>query len=258
MRNKGLGGEKTVGEVSVQMTVDACAKINWTLHVLGMRPDGYHDLRSIVLPVPSLRDTVTLEAARGISCQMEGLDVPEERNLAFRAACALREATGCAGGVRLSIVKRIPAGAGLGGGSADAAAVLNGLNRLWRLGLTEGELMQIGARVGSDVPALVLGGPVLMEGRGERVRRLLPADDADGDPLPAPDALEVFTPPISASTAAVYREFRMADRGHFRNDLQPAAIRLYPGIAEAIRNLERKGLRRVTMSGSGSTVYGVR
>ena len=240
------------------MTVDAYAKINWTLQVLGVRADGYHDLSSVVLRVPSLCDTVTLEEAQGISCRMEGLDVPEERNLAYRAACALRDATGCACGVRLSVVKRIPVGAGLGGGSADAAAVLNGLNRLWRLDLPEDELVRIGAGVGSDVPALVLGGPVLMEGRGERVQRLSPADVDAADPLPSPDELEVFTPEIVVSTASVYREFRMADRGLFRNDLQPAAIRLYPGIADAIRSLEMKGLRRVTMSGSGSAVYGVR
>ena len=240
------------------MTVDAYAKINWTLQVLGVRADGFHDLRSIVLRVPSLRDTVMLEEAQGISCRMEGLDVPEERNLAYRAACALRDATGCICGVRLSVVKRIPVGAGLGGGSADAAAVLNGLNRLWRLDLPEEELVRIGAGVGSDVPALVLGGPVLMEGRGERVRRLSSADVDAADPLPSPDALEVSTSAVVVSTASVYQEFRMADCGLSRNDLQPAAIRLYPGIADAIRSLERKGLRRVTMSGSGSAVYGVR
>ena len=104
------------------MTVEAHAKINWTLEVLGVRPDGYHDLRSVVLPVP-LHDTVTLEEADGIVCEMPGMDVAQERNLAYRAALELKEATGCARGVRIGIEKRIPAGAGLGGGSADAAAV---------------------------------------------------------------------------------------------------------------------------------------
>ena len=237
------------------MTVEAHAKINWTLEVLDVRSDGYHDLRSVVLPIP-LHDTVSLDASETISCVMMGMpDVPPEANLAFRAAVALCEATGCRRGVRIAIEKRIPAGAGLGGGSADAAAVLNGLNTLWELHLPKQELCEIAARVGSDVPALTLGGTVLMEGRGEKVT---PLSVADGAWLPDPSAIVIFTPDIFASTSAVYREFREADRGRGPNDLQPAALRLYPGIGEAIRYLERQGLARVTMSGSGSTVYGVR
>lgn len=236
------------------MTVEAHAKINWTLEVLGVRPDGYHDLRSMVLPVP-LHDTVSLEADEALSCEMRGLaDVPPEANLAYRAAVALKAATGCARGVRIGIEKRIPVGAGLGGGSADAAAVLNGLNELWGLHLPKRELCEIAARVGSDVPALTWGGPVRMEGRGERVFPLAATERAG---LPDPDAICLFTPAIFASTPAVYREFRETDRGLGPNDLQPAAIRLYPGIGEALHRLERQGLSRVTMSGSGSAVYGV-
>ena len=237
------------------MTIEAHAKINWTLEVLGVRPDGYHDLRSVVLPIP-LHDTISLEVSEAISCVMTGMpDVPPEVNLASRAAVALREATGCRRGVRIASEKRIPAGAGLGGGSADAAAVLNGLNALWDLHLPKRELCEIAARVGSDVPALTLGGAVLMEGRGEKVT---PLAATDGARLPDPSAIVIFTPDIFASTSAVYREFRETDRGRGPNDLQPAAIRRYPGISEAIRQLEQQGLTRVTMSGSGSTVYGVR
>ena len=236
------------------MIIEAHAKINWTLEVVGVRPDGYHDLRSIVLPIP-LHDSVMIEEAEGIVCEMPGLDVPQETNLAYRAAIELKEAVGAACGARITIEKRIPAGAGLGGGSADAAAVLNGLNRLWGLHLPEAELCAIAARVGSDVPALTLGGPVLMEGRGERVSRLSPRQIKH---LPAINDVVVFTPDIFASTLAVYREFREQDCGLGPNDLQPAAIRLYPGIGEAIRQLEQQGLKRVTMSGSGSAVYGLR
>ena len=235
------------------MTVEAHAKINWTLEVLGVRPDGYHDLRSVVMPVP-LHDTVTLEEADGVVCEMPGLDVAQECNLAYRAALALKEATGCARGVRIGIEKRIPAGAGLGGGSADAAAVLNGLNDLWRLHLPEAEICGIAAGVGSDVPALTLCAPVLMEGRGERVRRLRTEECAG---LPKPEGIVVLAPGIFVSTPAVYREFREEDRGLGPNDLQPAAIRLYPGIEEALRRLKRQGLKRATMSGSGSAVYGI-
>ena len=266
------------------MVLEAHAKINWTLEVLGARSDGYHDLRSIVLPI-SMHDTVTIEESRDISCRMDLGNVRQEGNLAYRAAVALRDATGCRLGASIGIEKRIPMGAGLGGGSADAAAVLNGLNAIWKLNLSKTDLCEIAADVGSDVPALTLGGAVLMEGRGERVSPLDPdclcmggAADGEGavattasrcerhgnetEPalaaLPRMEDIVVFVPRIFASTPAVYREFRESDRGLCHNDLQPAAIRLYPGIADAIRTLEAQGLRRVTMSGSGSAVYGVR
>ena len=234
------------------MTIEAHAKINWTLEVLGTRPDGYHEIRSVVLPV-SLHDTVVLEAADTISCEMPGMDVAQDANLAYRAALALKSATGCARGARICVCKRIPAGAGLGGGSADAAAVLNGLNDLWNLHLPKGELCEIAAGVGSDVPALTFGGAVLMEGRGERVT------PCGGDVrLPDVRDVAVLSPGIFSSTSAVYREFREDDRGLGPNDLQPAAIRLHPGIGDAIRRLEREGLKRVTMSGSGSAIYGLK
>ena len=241
------------------MRVRAHAKINWTLEVLGKRPDGYHDLRSIVLPV-ALHDVVDLKPADGITCETKGLDIPQEKNLAYRAAVALQKATGCKQGVSISIEKHIPSGAGLGGGSSDAAAVLNALNVLWHLDLPCERLCEIAAGIGSDIPALVMGGPVLMEGRGEYVRRI----DADvlrelgGEALPSADSIEVFCPGVFSSTPAVYKEFRETDCGLGPNDLQPAAIRLYPEIADALACLEGKGLKRVTMSGSGSAVYGVK
>lgn len=240
------------------MTVKAHAKINWTLEVLGKRPDGYHNLRSIVLPV-GLHDVITIEDAADVTCTTVGLDVPQEKNLAYRAAVALKNASGCPHGAGICIEKHIPSGAGLGGGSSDAAAVLNALNAMWGLDLPCERLCEIAAEIGSDIPALVMGGPVLMEGRGERVRRI--DDDAllelGLDSLPSPESIEVFCPAIFSSTPAVYREFRESDCGIGPNDLQPAALRLYPGIADALRHLEQTGLKRVTMSGSGSAVYGV-
>lgn len=241
------------------MKVKAHAKINWTLEVLGKRPDGYHDLRSIVLPV-ALHDIVDLELADGMICETKGLEIPQEKNLAYRAAIALREATGCAQGVHISIEKYVPSGAGLGGGSSDAAAVLNALNAMWNLNLPCDRLCEIAAGIGSDIPALVMGGPVLMEGRGEIVRRI-DAEVLKGlgvGALPSADSIEVFCPGVFSSTPAVYGEFKAADCGLGPNDLQPAALRLYPEIADALAYLEGKGLKRVTMSGSGSAVYGVK
>jgi len=237
------------------MFLEAHAKINLTLDVLGARPDGYHDLRSVVVPVP-LHDDVSLEVADDVRVEMPG-DLPQERNLAWKAAQALRRATGCATGARIRIGKRIPAGAGLGGGSADAAAVLNGLNELWGLNLPADRLCEIGATVGSDVPALVLGGPVLMEGRGERVAPL--ADSPLKDfPLPDMSRLVLRTPPVFVSTPRVFAEFRESDRGLGPNDLQPAACRLHPEIATALAALRAEGCTGVMMSGSGSSVFGFR
>ena len=255
------------------MRLAAHAKINLTLEVLGTRPDGYHELRSVVSTIPLHDDVELLDAPAGeVTVEMtgDGMEAPRvpcEANLAVRAARALAAATGVSRGVRIRIVKRIPVGAGLGGGSADAAAVLNGLNELWWMGLPKERLCEIGAEVGSDVPALVLGGMVLMEGRGERVRpmvrRARGARPTTGGSRSCATEFEwprfvLRTPPVCASTARVYAEFREEDRGKCRNDLQPAACRLYPAIAETVAEMEAEGLENVQMTGSGSAVFGWR
>ena len=255
------------------MRLAAHAKVNLTLEVLGMRPDGYHELRSVVSTIPLHDDVELLDAPAGeVTVEMtgDGMEAPRvpcEANLAVRAARALAAATGVSRGVRIRIVKRIPVGAGLGGGSADAAAVLNGLNELWWMGLPKERLCEIGAEVGSDVPALVLGGMVLMEGRGERVRpmvrRARGARPTTGGSRSCATEFEwprfvLRTPPVCASTARVYAEFREEDRGKCRNDLQPAACRLYPAIAETVAEMEAEGLENVQMTGSGSAVFGWR
>ncbi len=238
------------------MKGEARAKINWTLEVLGKRPDGYHELKSIVLPV-SLHDDVEVESLSDGRIEVEGCEgIPQEKNLAYIAATKLRNRVGRSDlGAHISIVKRIPSGAGLGGGSSDAAAVLRMLNVLWKVDLPETELLDVAALVGSDAPALVLDAPVMMEGRGERVRRLM---DEELSKVPRSEDIVLLTPPIFSSTAAVYGEFKMDDCGKGRNDLQPAALRLYPEIAAALAELSARGLSEVAMSGSGSTVYGCR
>lgn len=233
------------------MTLRANAKINWTLEILGKRPDGYHELKSVVLPV-ALHDDI--EISEGAT--LEPSDFPYgDKDLAYRAAKRMQAESGRAPGARFKIVKRIPAGGGLGGGSADAAAVINGLNEFWALGLSEARRLEIAAEIGSDVPALVMGGPVMMEGRGERVRRLTAAELAG---VPSGEQIELLMPPVFSSTAAVYGEYRAEDHGLGRNDLQPAALRLYPEISAALSELQCRRLKDVAMSGSGSTVYGVR
>jgi len=135
------------------MRVKARAKINWTLDILGQREDGYH-LMDMLMQSVSLADTITLTPASEVTITTGGYPkLPaNERNLAYRAAIALQNATGCRKGAAIHVEKRIPVGAGMGGGSADAAGVLAGLNRLWGTGLNQQELEAIGLTLGADVP----------------------------------------------------------------------------------------------------------
>ena len=239
------------------MRIEAFAKVNFTLEVFGVRPDGYHALRSVVVPV-SLHDTIEVEPACSLASDSGYPD-----DLCIKAARALDPSRGA----RISVTKRIPAGGGLGGGSADAAAVLVALNEIWKLGRSRAELAEIGAQVGSDVPSLVTGGCVLMEGRGEKVT-----------PMECPRLnLVICNPGVHSSTAEVYSvcgERTSGDSGvldaaiaalrsgdlekiaaSFVNDLAPAACRLHPEISEAMALLQSAGAVGVSMTGSGSSVF---
>ncbi len=251
------------------MKIEANAKINLSLEVLGIRPDGYHELRSVVAPI-ALTDTLELTDAADITSDAGFAD-----DLTVKAARALARHCGVKRGVSIRIEKRIPVGAGLGGGSADAAAVLRGLNTLWGLGLPLDALVALGAEVGSDVPALVLGQetrqPVLMEGRGERVTLL--DKNAAFTALP----LVLVNPNVFVSTKKVFDNclFRVTNDpkivyniqqswklGQFealreacQNDLEKNAMSLEPGIRKACEALEAVGAPKVHMTGSGATVW---
>lgn len=272
------------------MKIEAYAKVNFTLDVYGTRPDGYHALRSVVMPI-SLADTLEIETTADGSITS---DTGYDDDLCVKAARVLRSQisnlksqisdfgaqisdSGARGsdfgaqvGVSIHVTKRIPAGGGLGGGSADAAAVLRALNELWELELPLPELAEIGAQVGSDVPALVLGGAVLMEGRGERVQDLrLKTGDFN---------LVLVNPGVHSSTREVYAACGAREKdassptdamvaalkaGDFAqivaatsNDLQAPAVKLHPEIADALTSLRTAGATGVTMSGSGSCVFG--
>jgi len=170
----------------------APAKLNLALEITGRRPDGYHDIVSVMQSL-DLCDRVRVSEALVLELSIEGDElrgVPREgpRNLAFAAAQALAEAAGNPVlGAHIELEKHIPVGMGLGGGSTDAAAVLRGLNRLWRLGFSVGQLCEVGSRVGSDVPFCVEAGSALVTGLGERVEAL-----PDGLSLP----LTVFVPEV--------------------------------------------------------------
>ena len=253
------------------MRVEARAKINWTLDITGQRADGYHLMDMLMQPV-SLSDTVTLEPSDAVTLTTGGAPLipADERNLAYRAAMALREATGYPGGAAIHVEKRIPAGAGMGGGSADAAAVLAGLNRLWNLHLPQPELERIGLTLGADVPFCLRGGLTRTTGIGEAMR-----------PLPCTRAYElvVVQPCEELSTGAVFRAYHeMAQiqrpdtnaaeaalttgdlpllARSLGNVLQPVSEALRPDIHEAIEALRDCGAAAALMTGSGSAVFGV-
>lgn len=251
------------------MTIEATAKVNLTLEVLGERSDGYHALRSVVLPV-SLSDTLEIASTADGSIASDS-GYPDD--LCIRAAHVLRTAVGGTRGADIRIAKRIPAGGGLGGGSADAAAALIALNGLWGCGLDRVRLAELGAAVGSDVPALVLGhgtGPVLMEGRGEIVRPLLLGRVlwlVLVNPGVFSSTREVYsncTPHLSNRPEIVYNMCQALADGDVRraaallmNDLQPPAEALHPEITRALADLTAAGTEGVLMSGSGSTVFGL-
>ena len=283
------------------MTIAAHAKVNFTLEVLGVRPDGYHDLRSAVVPV-SLADEVTLEPADEVTLVMDwcggrgatalpwrsrGTRDPTggtrdttgetEDNLAVRAARLMQRVSGKNDGVTITLEKRIPVGGGLGGGSADAAAVMNGLNEMWGLGMPRKELATLGAGIGSDVPALVLGGTVLMEGRGERVDWLDGCETRDarqdgfhlvlanpGVFCSTPEIFKAFDTPLPNRPEILYNMRLAMQAGDgaavaraLQNDLETTATRLHPEIEAARQRLEAAGCLGASMSGSGATVFGI-
>lgn len=156
-----------------KIKITACAKINLSLSVLGKREDGYHELDTVMQSV-DLSDTVYIEKCRGIITDYKGISA--EENIAARAARLFCEKTG-AEGCKIKIEKRIPVAAGLGGGSADAAAVLAGLNRLYKTGISKTELCEIAVKIGADVPFLIAGGTARARGIGEKLTPLMPLKD---------------------------------------------------------------------------------
>ena len=246
----------------------AAAKVNLTLEVLGKRADGYHEIATVMQAV-DLSDRITLEDADDLELRSSSPDVPTDaRNLALRAAAALRETAAIEAGVRITLDKRIPVAAGLGGGSTDAAAVLLGLNRLWRLRWPLERLGEVAATLGSDVPFFVHGGIALGTGRGEQIRQL------KGRSL----ALVLVNPKFPASTAEMYarltpdmysdggatkaltgRLMRGAPRiaASLYNGMEAAAGRLFPQIGQMRAALLAAGALGALMSGSGPTVFGV-
>lgn len=253
---------------------EAHAKLNLTLAVLGRRADGFHELESWAVPI-ALTDELRFEAADDFRLIIEPHAAAplanDASNLIHRAALALADAAGQAVRVRIRLVKGIPIGGGLGGGSSDAAATLSALNELWNLNWSIDQLAAIGATLGSDVAFFLTGGQAVMRGRGEVLAR---ARGWQG-------FAAVIVPPYGLSTTDVYRcharraeiartdarsrstasPWETRDIGADRllpmlfNDLEAAAFEVEPRLAELHARLSRGGGRIVRMTGSGSCLF---
>ena len=246
--------------VANSLTLSAPAKLNLFLHVLGRRPDGYHDLQSVFRCI-SLFDEVHLDYlpsadALTVACNVD-LGDPQE-NLVVRAAELLRQASGTRHGAQIVLKKRIPVGAGLGGGSSDAAAVLVGLNHLWSLNLTDIQLRRIGARLGADIPFFIHGGDAWVSGLGEQIEPLALAESwyVVAYPNVVIPTVEIFRDPdltrdSEPSTIARFLGSENAEGWH--NDLEAVTIRRYPEVGQLKNWLSSQGTAK--MSGSGSAVF---
>ncbi|NLB60017.1 MAG: 4-(cytidine 5'-diphospho)-2-C-methyl-D-erythritol kinase [Lentisphaerae bacterium] len=265
-----------------RLEVRAPAKINLYLDVLRKRADGYHNIKSLLLPL-ALYDQLVLEQGPGAievltqnPTRFRGIPWPIsmgslENNLAGRAAHLLKTMTGYRRGARIFLKKNIPIAGGMGGGSADAAAVLVGLNRLWDTGLTQKELMAIGARLGCDIPALVHGGALEMNGRGERIRPLRlgrkrlwfllinPGFGISTGDIYTRYTEDLTSPAPPARFASILRgleegSLELIAAGLF-NALQKTVFQKYPLLKLMHKELAQLKAKGVLLSGTGPTLF---
>jgi len=259
------------------------AKINLYLAILNKRKDGYHGIKSVFSRI-SLHDDVVLKlrADSRIRILTSHKWFPKDfkKNLAYRSAKLLQDTCGVKIGVDISIVKRIPIGAGLGGGSSNAATVLMGLNKLWKLGLSKDKLAQLGSKIGSDVPFFIWDCRfALVKGRGEKVKPLKSLSREKINHI-------LVVPDIKVPTPRIYQEW---DKGKYLhhskltigkyndkilslglkkkdplllnqfifNDLEKVTLKLYPAVRRIKDKLRGLGIKAILMSGSGPAVYGI-
>jgi 4-diphosphocytidyl-2-C-methyl-D-erythritol kinase len=262
----------------MQAEISAPAKINLDLRVLGRRSDGFHEIRTLLQTIDltdEIRATVAPPDVLDLHVEPLGAVSTASDNLMIRAAEGLRRHTGIKAGARLELAKRIPIGAGLGGGSSDAAATLVLLDELWGLHLEASVLWEIAAEIGSDVPFFLTGGLALATGRGEIIQ-------------PLPDLVDcsvvVCTPPIEVATADVYSRFsaesRLTSRGskanvdafvagigstskvvppwsELGNDLEPVVVGNWPEVGRVMTALKAMGPLHAAVTGSGAASFAI-
>lgn len=251
-----------------RVALKACAKVNLALDVVGVRADGYHDV-SMVMQSISLADTLSMEDRNEgihVTCNNPLLPTGPD-NLVYKAVVALQQLVGDTSGIHVHIDKVIPIAAGLGGGSADAAGVLVGLNKLWELGLSDDQLSACGLSLGADVPFCIKGGTAWAQGIGEQLTDL---------PNPKETWLVLVKLPLSVSTARIYQEWdHLIHPEHpkvetvvqqiqnekwnelatyWGNALEEVTFRLYPEVRDLWMEIQREW-PAVRMSGSGPTLF---
>ncbi|MDF2986268.1 MAG: 4-diphosphocytidyl-2C-methyl-D-erythritol kinase [Eubacterium sp.] len=253
------------------ISLNAHAKINLSLDVLGKREDGYHTLEMLMQTI-QLHDTISIhEIPAGVEIKCEAPFVPNNSsNIAYKAAEAALDKFNIKAGVRIEVKKNIPVAAGLAGGSTDAAAVLKGINTLFNLGIEQSELMNLGKTIGADVPYCILGGTALAEGIGEKLTPLAAAGN-----IP----IVLVKPRIGVSTAWVYKNLNLSkvtqrpdtmglisalEKGDIRtvaadmkNVLESVTTEKYKVIELIKKDLMNLGALGSMMSGSGPTVFGI-
>lgn len=255
-----------------EMRLKALAKINLGLDVIGRREDGYHEVKMIMQTV-RLFDRISIQKTENQKIQVKTnlFYLPENKNnLVYKAAKLLLDEFQMPQGVLINLQKFIPVAAGMAGGSSDAAAVLYGMNRMFRLGLSTQELMERGVKIGADVPYCIMRGTALAEGIGEKLTEISPMPECK---------ILIAKPPISVSTKFVYENLKLnentlhpdidllvqdIERGslkdiaaHMGNVLESVTIPNYPVIAKIKEQMIKNGALNAMMSGSGPTVFGL-
>jgi len=251
--------------------IKAPAKINLTLEVLAKRPDGFHEIRSVIQTI-DLYDSLRFRSNRQLRFSCDKPDFIVEESLVSRAAAMLQEASGSAEGATIEIKKRIPMVAGLGGDSSDAAAVLSGLNKLWKLGLSPAKLLELAPKLGSDVPFFLYGGTALVEGRGEKIKAL--------PPLPRRWVV-LLVPPFSRVKGKTTKLYASLKPGHYTdgqiteklvkvlnegrgfkpsllfNTFENVAFELFPKLGLYRDHFIKLGAYNVHLAGSGPALFAV-
>ena len=254
------------------MILFANCKINIGLDILARRPDGYHDIKTLMFPVRGLCDAVEILPAQedSFSCTGLSVDCPPEKNLCLKALYLMRQRYGI-GPVEIHLLKTIPFGAGLGGGSSDAAGTIRLLNQLFSLSFSDTEMESLAAELGSDTAFFIRNRPAIASGRGE-ILTPWTTDDTIPESLRGKSLLLV-KPPFGVGTAEAYRSVRPAIpstslreklnvpieqwRETIANAFEPSVFALYPELAEIKRSLYEAGAIYASLSGSGSALYGI-
>jgi 4-diphosphocytidyl-2-C-methyl-D-erythritol kinase len=250
-------------------TILAPAKINLTLEVLAKRPDGYHEIRSLIQSI-NLCDSLSFSLSDSIEFGCNNPDFIPEESLISRATALLQETTGCSKGATIEINKRIPLTSGLGGDSSDAAAILSGLNKLWELGLSLEELLSLALQLGSDVPFFLYGGTALVEGRGEKITKLPPLPQR-WVVLMIPDM-----PRLPEKTKRLYASLKtnhytdgqitkkfiraLKEGGEFKSSLlfntfENVAFDQFPGLKVYKEHFTKLGAKNIHLAGSGPALF---